>query len=205
MNLRHLSHRCFFNPLQESAAKWLILCGFASMLSIGVGQANAQTPNSDAKTSAQSGPNSYQISERALQIHQRGYVFDGHNDLPWEIRTKTTKHFDELDIAKPQPQLHTDIDRLRAGNLGAQFWSVYVPVETIAAGNAFQTTKEQIDLVHKMIARYPDVFELALDGEDVQRIQSSGKIASLIGMEGGHSIEGSIGKLHSSIRWGLAI
>ena len=140
-------------------------------------------------------PNRYQISERAAAIHQRGYVFDGHNDLPWEVRTKTTKLFDELDISKSQPKLHTDIERLRQGNVGAQFWSVYVPVETIAAGNAFQITKEQIDLVHKMIALYPDTFELALDAQDVQRIEAKGKIASLIGMEGGHSIEGSIGKL----------
>jgi len=140
-------------------------------------------------------PNRYQISERAAAIHQRGYVFDGHNDLPWEVRTKTTKLFDELDISKSQPKLHTDIERLRQGNVGAQFWSVYVPVETIAAGNAFQITKEQIDLVHKMIALYPETFELALDAQDVQRIEAKGKIASLIGMEGGHSIEGSIGKL----------
>lgn len=140
-------------------------------------------------------PNRYQVSQRAEEIHRRGYVFDGHNDLPWEVRTKATRSFDEFDISKPQPKLHTDIARLKAGNVRAQFWSVYVPIETIAAGNAFQTTKEQIDLVHKMIARYPDTFELALDAKDVQRIESQGKIASLIGMEGGHSIEGSIGKL----------
>lgn len=149
----------------------------------------------DVLKAQQETPNRYQISERAAAIHQRGYVFDGHNDLPWEVRTKTTKLFDELDISKSQPKLHTDIERLRQGNVGAQFWSVYVPVETIAAGNAFQITKEQIDLVHKMIALYPDTFELALDAQDVQRIEAKGKIASLIGMEGGHSIEGSIGKL----------
>jgi membrane dipeptidase len=149
----------------------------------------------DVLKAQQETPNRYQISERAAAIHQRGYIFDGHNDLPWEVRTKTTKLFDELDISKSQPKLHTDIERLRQGNVGAQFWSVYVPVETIAAGNAFQITKEQIDLVHKMIALYPDTFELALDAQDVQRIEAKGKIASLIGMEGGHSIEGSIGKL----------
>lgn len=139
--------------------------------------------------------NRYQISNRAADIHARSYVFDGHNDLPWEMRTKTTRLFDEIDIAQPQPNLHTDIARLRAGNVGAQFWSVYVPVETIADGNAFQTTKEQIEIVHKMIQRYPDVFALALNADDVERIRNDGKIASLIGMEGGHSIEGSIGKL----------
>jgi membrane dipeptidase len=91
--------------------------------------------------------------------------------------------------------MHTDIDRLRRGNVGAQFWSVYVSVDTIEKGNAFQTTVEQIQLVNEMLARYPDVFELALNAEDVERIQAKGKIASLIGMEGGHSMEGSIGKL----------
>jgi membrane dipeptidase len=165
-----------------------LLLGLAFLATVQLGTAE----NLQAQ---QEGANRYQISRRAAEIHQRGYVFDGHNDLPWEVRTKASKFFDEFDIAKPQPQLHTDIERLRAGNVGAQFWSVYVPVETIAAGNAFQTTKEQIELVHKMIARYPEVFELALDADDVERIQANGKIASLIGMEGGHSIEGSIGKL----------
>ncbi len=130
-----------------------------------------------------------------MGIHMRGYVFDGHNDLPWELRTNAPRLFEDIDIRKPQPKLHTDIDRLRAGNVGAQFWSVFVPSDTMAAGNAFQITTEQIELVKKMIARYPDVFELALDADDVDRIRATGKIASLIGMEGGHSIENSIGKL----------
>jgi len=175
------NNRSFFSSLQMALAICIaFVCG---ILVCGILKAQQDTPNR------------YQISERAAAIHQRGYVFDGHNDLPWEVRTKTTKLFDELDISKPQPKLHTDIARLRAGNVGAQFWSVYVPVETIAAGNAFQTTKEQIDLVHKMIALYPETFELALNAQDVERIEATGKIASLIGMEGGHSIEGSIGKL----------
>jgi membrane dipeptidase len=175
------NNRSFFSSLQMALA---ICIAFVCGISV-CGILKAQ----------QDAPNRYQISERAAAIHQRGYVFDGHNDLPWEVRNKTTKLFDEMDISKPQPKLHTDIARLRAGNVGAQFWSVYVPVETIAAGNAFQTTKEQIDLVHKMIALYPETFELALNAQDVERIEATGKIASLIGMEGGHSIEGSIGKL----------
>ncbi len=90
----------------------------------------------------------------------------------------------EIDIRKPQPDLHTDVDRLRVGNVGAQFWSVFVPVDTIEAGTAFQTTVEQIELVKQMVAKYPDVFELALNTEDVDRARKQGKIASLIGMEG---------------------
>jgi membrane dipeptidase len=137
----------------------------------------------------------FSISDEARRIHERGYVFDGHNDLPWEIRTRFPGRFNEIDLRQPQPKMHTDIDRLRQGNVGAQFWSVYVSVDTIEKGTAFQTTLEQIRLVHEMIERYPDVFALALDDDDVDRIRSQGKIASLIGMEGGHSIEGSIGKL----------
>ncbi len=138
---------------------------------------------------------SFEVSSQARDIHQRGYVFDGHNDLPWLLRTKAPRLFEDIDIRLPQPQMHTDIDRLRKGNVGAQFWSVFVPTDTIAAGNAFQTTVEQIELVKKMIDRYPDAFELALTAADVDRIRAQGKIASLIGMEGGHSIENSISKL----------
>jgi membrane dipeptidase len=144
---------------------------------------------------AQDSKDRFTVSEQAMAIHQRGYVFDGHNDLPWELRSKAPRLFDDFDIRTAQPKLHTDIPRLKAGNVGAQFWSVFVPVDTIAAGNAFQTTCEQIELVKKIVARYPDVFELACNAEDVDRIRATGKIASLIGMEGGHSIEGSIGKL----------
>jgi membrane dipeptidase len=136
-----------------------------------------------------------EVSSRAMEIHRRSYVWDGHNDLPWAVREKTGRGFEEIDISKTQPDLHTDIHRLRAGNVGAQFWSVYVPADTIAQWNAFQTTMEQIDLVHQMIAKYPDTFELALNATDVKRIQAKGKIASLIGMEGGHSIEDSLSKL----------
>lgn len=136
-----------------------------------------------------------QVSDRAKELHRRSYVWDGHNDLPWAIRDKAARRFDEIDIRQPQPTLHTDIDRLRRGNVGAQFWSVFVPVDTIAAGTAFRTTVEQIDLVKAMVNKYPDTFELARTAEDVERIQREGKVASLIGMEGGHSIENSIQNL----------
>jgi membrane dipeptidase len=135
------------------------------------------------------------VSPKALEIHRRGYVFDGHNDLPWVVRTEASRSFDTLDIAKAQPKIHTDIARLREGGVGAQFWSVFVPVDTISAGTAHQTTIEQIEIVKAMIARYHDTFELALTSEDVKRIRATGKIASLIGMEGGHAIENSIEKL----------
>ncbi len=137
----------------------------------------------------------WKVSEEAMEIHRSAFVWDGHNDLPWAVREKSARRFEEIDIRKPQSDLHTDIDRLRLGNVGAQFWSVFVPVDTIEAGTAFQTTVEQIELVKQMVAKYPDVFELALSTEDVDRARKQGKIASLIGMEGGHSIENSMQKL----------
>src|SRR5439155_10435436 len=94
-----------------------------------------------------------------------------------------------------QPAMHTDIPRLRKGGVGAQFWSVYVPAETMRKGTALSDTLEQIQLVKTMIARYPDVFEAARTAADVERIVKAGKIASLIGVEGGHSIEDSIENL----------
>jgi membrane dipeptidase len=97
-----------------------------------------------------------------------------------------------MDIAQPQRTLHTDLPRLREGGIGAQFWSVWVPVETARRGRALATTLEQIDLVHRMIARYPETLELARTADDIVRIHRAGKIASLIGVEGGHSIEGSL-------------
>ncbi|MBX3420527.1 MAG: dipeptidase [Pirellulaceae bacterium] len=135
------------------------------------------------------------VSPQALEIHQRGFVFDGHNDLPWEIRSKGSRSFASLDIAHSQPRLQTDIPRLKSGGVGAQFWSVFVPSKTALNGQALQTTLEQIDIVLAMMARYPDTFELARTYADIVRIRQSGKIASLIGVEGGHSIEDSLENL----------
>jgi membrane dipeptidase len=134
------------------------------------------------------------ISERAKQIHRASYVWDGHNDLPWALRERNDLRIERTDLNN-EPKLHTDIPRLRAGNVGAQFWSVFVPSKTRHTGTAFQTTIEQIDCVYALVKKYPDVFEIALNSNDVERIRSSGKIASLMGVEGGHSIENSIGKL----------
>lgn len=142
------------------------------------------------------------LTPRAREIHRRALVFDGHNDLPWEVREKGSSSFAKLDIARPQPALQTDIPRLRQGGVGAQFWSVYVPAETDRRGTALVETLEQIELVRAMIRHYPDVFELALTADDVRRIHRAGRIASLIGVEGGHSIEGSLGVLRKLYRLG---
>ena len=145
-----------------------------------------------------------QVTQAAHQVHRSAFVFDGHNDLPWALRGKASSSFERMDISQAQPSLHTDISRLRTGNVGAQFWSVYVPANTARRGVALLQTLEQIELVHAMINRYPDVFELARTAADVERIQQTGKIASLIGVEGGHSIENSIETLRQLHRMGAA-
>jgi membrane dipeptidase len=135
------------------------------------------------------------VSAEAKAIHGRSFVFDGHNDLPWVVRKDASRSFDALDISQPQPKIHTDIPRLKLGGVGAQFWSVYVPVDTIVKGVAHQTTIEQIEIVKAMVNRYPETFDIALTSDDVHRCRAAGKIASLIGMEGGHAIENSLEKL----------
>lgn len=135
------------------------------------------------------------ITETARQVHSAGFVFDGHNDLPWEVRQRAGGSFDKADLAAGVPRFHTDIPRLRVGNVGAQFWAAYVPAETSKENRAFTMTLEQIAIIHVMVKRYPDVFEFAKTADDVVRIQKAGKIASSIGVEGGHSIENSLDKL----------
>jgi membrane dipeptidase len=135
------------------------------------------------------------VTPEAQRIHDAAILIDGHNDLPWAIREKGSPGFEKLNIAEPQPDLHTDIPRLRKGGVKAQFWSVYVPASTRQEGSALSTTLEQIAIVEAMMKRYPDVFELALTADDITRINAKGKIASLIGVEGGHSIENSLSVL----------
>jgi membrane dipeptidase len=128
-------------------------------------------------------------------------MFDGHNDYPWEVRQRANKDPSKLDIRNLRTDTMTDIPRLREGGVGAQFWSVYVPA-SLAGQQAVTATLEQIDIVHRMIARYPADFELALTADDVQRIFLQGRIACLIGMEGGHSIDSSLGALRMFARLG---
>ena len=138
--------------------------------------------------------------ERAKRLLKETPVIDGHNDYPWVVREKAGGDVDALDIRKPQPSIHTDIGRLKAGGVGGQFWSVYVPTDNTAA--SVTATLEQIDIVHRMMTKYPETFALALTAADVEKIQQSGRIPSMIGMEGGHSINSSLGVLRDMYRLG---
>ena len=121
-------------------------------------------------------------------------VVDGHNDLPWEARTRVGYDWDRLDISRRGCPTHTDLPRLRSGGVGAQFWSVFVPA-SLQGDAAVTATLEQIDAVHAMTARYAGDLALASTLGDVERAWSHGQIASLMGAEGGHSIDSSLGVL----------
>jgi membrane dipeptidase len=129
-------------------------------------------------------------------------VVDGHNDLPWAMR-KVRYDFDAVDIARPQPQLHTDLPRLRSGGVGAQVWSVFVPCG-LPGDQAVTATLEQIDAVYAMITRYPDDLLLVTTAGGIRQALDSGqRVGSLLGAEGGHCIDSSLGALRSLYRLGV--
>ena len=128
-------------------------------------------------------------------------MIDGHNDLPWEIRD-TLGGLDAVDLTQRVSGTHTDIPRLVEGGVGGQFWSVYVPAR-LAGDDAVIAVLEQVDLVHRMVRRYPSRFQLALTADDVEKAFAAGRIASLLGAEGGHSICGSLGALRALYTLGV--
>jgi membrane dipeptidase len=138
----------------------------------------------------------------ARELLGRHPLVDGHNDLPWAIRDEFGGDPVRARLAEPVPQTQTDLPRLAAGGVGAQFWSVYVPA-TLTGDLAVTTVLEQIDTAHRMIDAYPDRLELALTAADVARIFAAGKVASLLGAEGGHSINSSLGVLRSLYALGV--
>jgi membrane dipeptidase len=140
---------------------------------------------------------------RVEQVLLRTPLIDGHNDLPWEIRDRFKSDLAAVDLKSdtkrlPFPDgaaaLMTDIPRLRTGLMGGQFWSVWIPAQ-MQGFEAVQTTLEQMDLVKRMTARYPGDLEMAYTAADVRRIHQSHKIASMIGIEGGHQINNSLAAL----------
>ncbi len=164
----------------------------AAFVAIAVPLAAAVAPQSDAAV------------ERARRLLREVPVIDGHNDYPWEIRQKAQFDLAKLDMRQRQPSIMTDFERLASGGVGGQFWSVYVPSPAPGTDPAASVTMtlEQIDIVHRMVARYPEKLVLALTADDIERAEKQGKIASLIGMEGGHSINSSLATLRMMYRLG---
>lgn len=135
---------------------------------------------------------------RADRVLAAAPIVDGHNDLPWEIREKFAARVESVDLTRdtsalPLP-LQTDIARLRKGHVGGQFWSVYIPAD-VTGPRAVEMTLEEIDIVRRFVAANPGAFEMATTAADIRRIQQAGRIASLLGVEGGHQIDGRLSVL----------
>jgi membrane dipeptidase len=164
-----------------------LIHGFlAALLTVTIGHGASAGPDDQAALPP--------VSDRARQVHASGMLFDGHNDLPWRLRTEGDFALTKFDLSQRLDTGQTDIPRLREGGVKAQFWSVYIPSEH---PNPARTVTEQIDLVHRMVERYPSVFEMAYNADDVERITRKGKIASLIGIEGGVAIENNLAQLRA--------
>lgn len=138
---------------------------------------------------------------RAIELHRRTPLIDGHNDLPFQMRKRGDLRFEQTDLGQPQPDLHTDIPRLRAGGVGAQFWVAY-PQYRVEPREALVHTLEAIDSIKAMVGAWPDTFGLALTADDVERVFESGRIASIICVEGGQAINDSLAVLRTFHRLG---
>lgn len=122
-------------------------------------------------------------------------VIDGHNDLPSELLEKFGGDPFAAHLDQGQPKLQTDIPRLRKGHVGAQFWSAYVDNDSIPTGASLRQALREVDMAHRLVAAYPQAFELARTAADIERIEKQGKTASLIGVEGGHAIQNTLSSL----------
>ncbi|GLZ32399.1 membrane dipeptidase [Lentzea sp. NBRC 105346] len=148
--------------------------------------------------------------DRAKALLQRVPLVDGHNDLPWSLRdffgeNSTENVFDtaaKVNLRELQPKLHTDFVKAREGGLGMQFWSVFIPCR-LEGDSAVTAVLEQVELVHELCERYPDHLGIATTADEAEAVFASGRIASLIGAEGGHSINSSLGVLRALRRLGV--
>ncbi|KAM7015451.1 dipeptidase 1 [Tautogolabrus adspersus] len=138
---------------------------------------------------------------RALRLMSETPLIDGHNDLPWQLRKQFNNELNKVDL-HTLSSTHTNIKKIKDGRLGAQFWSAYVPCET-QYKDAVRQTLEQIDVVHRMCQEYPDTFMFATSADDIHKAFGMNKTASLIGVEGGHSIDSSLGTLRTMYHLGV--
>lgn len=132
--------------------------------------------------------------DRIAELLRAAPLIDGHNDLLWALRNAREKGDDEPDVGEPSPAFHTDLPRLEEGGVRGQFWSVYVPSD-LPVDQAVIRTIEQVDAFLQLLRNHPERLELARTADDVERIAAQGKVASMIGVEGGHSLGGSLGTL----------
>lgn len=168
--------------------KHLLLAGLAALALVSAPAVAQQSPEAVAAAALAKAP-----------------VFDGHNDVPWALRERAgnvingfdfedTSHTAKPDATPPEVAMHTDLLRLRKGHVGAQFWSVYVPSNDDEA-EAVQQTIEQIDVMKRLVARYPGDLALAANSTELEKAMKAGKVAGMLGMEGGHSIGSSLAVL----------
>lgn len=141
-------------------------------------------------------------AQTVADVLDQAPIWDGHNDLPIALRVRYGYSVTEAGLAEGNTSLHTDIPSLQAGGVGAQFWSVFVP-STFSEPEAVAATLEQIDCVYRLVDQFPDVFALADSADGVRVAWKQGKIASLLGMEGGHCINESLAVLRMMRRLGV--
>jgi membrane dipeptidase len=177
--------------IAAAGRRFMIVCALLAASAAGFAAPNADAADRDLA--------------RAREVLERHPLIDGHNDLPNVIRERGEPPRDVAAFDLRRPVLgDTDIARLRAGGVGGQFWSVYIPSSPEVGERGFARAQlEQIDIALRMIERYPEAFSLALTADDVERAKATGRIASLLGIEGGHAIENSLGALRAFWRLGV--
>ncbi|XP_056318122.1 dipeptidase 1 [Danio aesculapii] len=142
-----------------------------------------------------------ELMERALKLMGETPLIDGHNDLPWQMRNLFNNQLNDVDLHRLN-STHTNIEKIKHGRLSAQFWAAYVPCDT-QNKDAVRQTLEQIDVIHRMCDKYPDDFKFAASSQDIMDAFEQNKTASLIGVEGGHSIDSSLGTLRTMYQLGV--
>ncbi|MFW6089250.1 MAG: dipeptidase, partial [Gemmatimonadota bacterium] len=176
------------NSTRSSGRRRRVIDGALVLVAFAIGG----LPSAAGAQEAEPAVDTTRVAE-ARALLDRHPVFDGHNDLAWAIRrAETPLDVEAYDLREPTPG-HTDLERLAAGGVGAQFWSVYIPGEIADSGYA-RVQLEQIDVARRVIERYPE-FELVGTADEAEAAMKQGRIASMLGLEGGHALENSISLL----------